>query len=171
MDAIVYRKYAIAYDIEQVSYYKFLQSGQKGEQAMMPISIRIERSEEDYLKKIADKNNISIGKALKKVLEWCSINDVDLSKSNSVFDENVRKMIEHIHVSIPNLMYLSRMNTLFSGESVSKEKSEEFKKTSLDYINNTCGDFQYIYYNNVRVSINPFGLKQVPSDKETTLWK
>lgn len=137
---------------------------------MIPLSIRIERNEEDYLKKIADKNNISIGKSLKKILEWCVINDIDLSKSHSAFDEEVRKMIEHIHVSIPNLMYLSRMNTLFTGEGVSKEKSEEFKKTSLDYINNTCGDFQYIQYNNIRVSINPFGMKQVPGDKDTTLW-
>lgn len=138
---------------------------------MMPLSIRVERNEEDYLKKIADQNNISIGKSLKKVLQWCVLNEVDLSKSHSVFDEEVRTMIEHIHVSIPNLMYLSRMNTLFSGEGIAKEKSEEFKKISLDYINNTCGDFQYIHYNNVRVSINPFGMKQVPSDKETTLWK
>lgn len=138
---------------------------------MLSLSVRLESKEIDYLNTIAEKNNVSIGKALKKVVEWCSSNEVDLSKSHSVFDEDVRKMIEHIHVSIPNLMYLSRMNTLFSGESVSKEKTEEFKKTSLDYINNTCGDFQYISYNNIRVSINPFGMKQVPGDKETSLWK
>ena len=138
---------------------------------MIPLSLRIDRNEEDYLKKIANQNNISLGKSLKKVLEWCAINEVDLSKSHSVFDEEVRKMIEHIHVSIPNLMYLSRMNTLSSGEGITKDTSEEFKKTSLNYINSTCGDFQYIHYDNIRVSINPFGMKQVPSDKETTLWK
>ena len=47
---------------------------------MMPLSIRIERNEENYLKKISDQNNISIVKPLKKVLEWCALNDVDLSK-------------------------------------------------------------------------------------------
>lgn len=151
------------YDFTNQSYLETLK--------MISLSIRVEKKESDYLNKIAERNNISIGKALKKVLEWCSINEVDLSKSHSVFDEDVRKMIEHIHVSIPNLMYLSRMNTLFSGDNISKEKTEEFKKTSLDYINNTCGDFQHVTYNNIRVSINPFGMKQVPCDKDSTLWK
>lgn len=138
---------------------------------MIPLSIRIEKNEQDYLKKIASKNHLSIGKSLKKVLEWCAINDVDLSKPHSIFDEDVRKMIEHIHVSIPNLMYLSRINTLLCAEGRNKDTLDDFKKISLDYINNTCGDFQHTNYNAIRVSINPFGMKKVPCDKETTLWK
>lgn len=146
---------------------------------MRTISIKTEPKELEYLARTAEKNSlftgdnneISLGKALKKILQWCAYHDIDIAKSHDVFDEDMRKMIEQIHVSMPNLMYLSRMATLFSGDGISQEKSEQFKKTSLEYINNTCGAFQDITYNNLRVSINPFGLKQIPIEKEKTLWR
>lgn len=146
---------------------------------MKTISIKTERKELEYLARTAEKNSLysgennelSFGKALKKILQWCTYHDIDITTSHDVFDNDMRKMIEQIHVSIPNLMYLSRMATLFAGNEIPKEKAEQFKKTSLEYINNTCGAFQDITYNSLRVTINPFGLKQIPADKEKTLWK
>jgi hypothetical protein len=146
---------------------------------MRTLSIKIDKTEEEYLSRVAEKNNLfsggnnepSLGKALKKLAQWCAFNDMDISKSHDVFDEDMRKMIEQIHVAIPNLMYLSRMDTLFNSEEIPKETAEECKKKSLDYINSTCGAFQYANYKSLRVSINAFGMKQIPSDKETSLWK
>lgn len=133
---------------------------------MTTISIKTDPKELEYLARTAEKNSlfsgeknqISLGKALKKLLKWCAYHDIDIEGSHDVFDKDMRKMIEQIHVSIPNIMYLSRMSTLFSGEEISKEKLEQYKKTSLEYINNTCGSFQDVTYNTLRVTINPFGL-------------
>ena len=146
---------------------------------MGTIGVRLNNREKEYLREIAEKeglytgenNEPSLGKALRELVKWCAINGVDMSKKRDVFDEEVRNLIEQIHVSIPNLMYLSRMNTLLVDEGIDKDIILDKKDKAIDYINKTCGAFQAANYKTLRVSINPFGLKQIPSDKDTTLWK
>ncbi len=80
-------------------------------------------------------------------------------------------MIEQIHVSIPNLMYLARMQTLLASDTIPDEKISRCRQQTVDYINNTCGDFQNVNYSEIRFSMNDIGLKQTPIDKDKTLWK
>jgi hypothetical protein len=84
--------------------------------------------------------------------------------------DNLVKMIEQIHVSIPHLLYLLRFQTLSSFEDSSDEKIKKYRYQSVDYANKTCGDFQNINYNAIRFSMNDIGFKTIPSDKEKTQW-
>lgn len=146
---------------------------------MKTICIKTDDEIEIFLTKIAQENGYysgerkepSLGKALKNLVKWCVHNNISLSKKHDTFDEEVREMIEQIHVAIPNLMYLSRMNAGLSSEAVDKKIQAKHKEDTISYINETCGAFQNITYNTLRVSINRFGIKGIPSDKEATLWR
>ena len=145
---------------------------------MTSVAIRLNENELDYLKKIAQENkiykkgnDISIGKTIKELIRWCELNKISFSqKPNNLMTDNLVKMIEQIHVSIPHLLYLLRFQTLSSFEDSSDEKIKKYRYQSVDYVNKTCGDFQNINYNTIRFSMNDIGFKTIPSDKEKTQW-
>lgn len=80
-------------------------------------------------------------------------------------------MLEQIHVAIPHLIYLSRLQILLGSDIIPDEKVADCRQQTIDYLNTVCGDFQSIRYNEVRFSINDIGLKQTPVDKEASTWK
>ncbi len=145
---------------------------------MTSVAIRLNENELDYLKKIAKENkiykkenDISIGKTIKELIRWCALNKISFSQNpNNLMSDNLVKMIEQIHVSIPHLLYLLRFQTLSSFEDSSDEKIKKYRYQSVDYVNKTCGDFQNINYNTIRFSMNDIGFKTIPSDKEKTQW-
>lgn len=145
---------------------------------MTSVAIRLNENELDYLKKIAQENkiykkgnDISIGKTIKELIRWCELNKISFSQNpNNLMTDNLVKMIEQIHVSIPHLLYLLRFQTLSSFEDSSDEKIKKYRYQSVDYANKTCGDFQNINYNAIRFSMNDIGFKTIPSDKEKTQW-
>lgn len=146
---------------------------------MTTLSTRLSETELEYLSTIASDNKLfigtskktSLGKAMKELVKWCHVNNIDISKSPQSLNDETKKMIEQIHVSIPNLMYLARMQTLLASDTIPDEKISRCRQQTVDYINNTCGDFQNVNYSEVRFSMNDIGLKQTPIDKDKTLWK
>lgn len=146
---------------------------------MTTISTRLTQKEMDYLTKVAIENKIfkgtskdvSHGKAMKEIIKWCQHHDVDINKRQQSVDDNIKKMIEQIHISIPNLMYLSRLQLLLNSQSIPDEEQSICVKKTMDYLNSACGDFQNINYNEIRFSMNDLGIKQIPIDKEKSLWK
>ncbi len=146
---------------------------------MTNLSTRLSPSEIDYLSNVASKNKIykggadelSLGKAMREIIRWCHLNNIDINKKNASINDEVVKMIEHIHVAIPNLMYLARMQAILASDGITEEKIMYGRRQTMDYLNNTCGDFQNTNYTQIRFLINNIGLKLTPSDKDNTSWK
>ena len=147
---------------------------------MTTISTRLGQKEIDYLTRIAvenkiykgsDSKEISHGKAMKELIKWCQDNEVNINKKPKSMDDDIKKMIEQIHVAIPNLLYLSRLQLLLNSKSIPDPELETCVKKTVDYLNTVCGDFQNINYNEIRFSMNDLGIKQIPIDKEKSQWK
>jgi len=146
---------------------------------MTTISTRLSQEELDYLTKVAVENNllkssskaISIGKSMKEIIKWCHKNNIDIKNNTNSINDNTKKMIEQIHTSIPNLMYLARLDLLLKVPSIPDEEIARCVSKTIDYLNDSCGDFQNMSYNEIRFSINELGIKQTPVDKEKSLWK
>ena len=146
---------------------------------MTVVSTRLSSKELDYLAQIASDNemykgkskDVSLGKALYELVRWCYLNKVDINQNNSAMNDDVKKMIEQIHIAIPNLMYLSRLQTVLASKDIPDETLKNSRHQTVDYLNKTCGDFQNVQYNQVRFSMNDIGLKSTPTDKDKTLWK
>ncbi len=146
---------------------------------MITVAARLSQNELDYLAGIAatnkihkgESNELSLGKAMKALIKWCQLNQVDISKKHDEMNNDMKRMIEHMHIAIPNLMYLSRMQTLLATEELPKEKLTQVRNQAVDYLNKTCGDFQDIQYNQVRYSMNSIGIRSTPITKDKTLWK
>lgn len=81
------------------------------------------------------------------------------------------KMIEHMHIVLPNLVYLSRLQAVLASEGIPDEKIIQSRRQTVDYLNRVCGDFQNVKYDYVRFSMNEMNLKITPSDKDKTQWK
>ena len=106
---------------------------------MSSISIRPSPKESEYLERIARENRLnkgssetlSSGKALHELLRWCHLNQVDINKPiNNGLSPELAKMIEHIHIAIPNLMYLSRLQTMLVSEGITDEKITQTKRNT-----------------------------------------
>ena len=150
---------------------------------MSSISIRPSPKEREYLARIASENKLkkgnsetlSPGKAMHELLRWCHSNQVDINNINknisNGFSPELAKMIEHMHIAIPNLMYLARLQTMLMSEGIPDEKIMQIRRQTLDYLNRTCGDFQNAQYNYVRFTMNDMQLKITQADKDNTLWK
>ena len=146
---------------------------------MTSVATRLSPKELDYVSRIASENKLykgnskelSLGKAMHELIRWCHINQVDINKNQNGLSGELAKMIEHIHIAIPNLMYLARLQTVLTSDGVPEEKLINGRRQTVDYLNRSCGDFQNVQYTQVRFSINDIGLKFTPVDKEKTLWK
>jgi hypothetical protein len=96
---------------------------------------------------------------------------VDPSKNPSTFDEDTRKMIEHIHLSIPHLMLSSSVSSLAAMNDLDEDKKKVISKRAIERLNQRVGDFQNIEYKTLSITINNTGLKQAPENEEITEWK
>lgn len=146
---------------------------------MTVVSTRLSPKELDYLTGIASENKmrkggsdeLSLGKALNELVRWCHLNHIDINSNHNAVNDDIKKMIEQIHVAIPHLMYLTRLQTVLLSDGIPEEKITRSRAQTLDYINKTCGDLQNINYDLVRFSMNDIGLKTLPVNKDKTLWK
>lgn len=146
---------------------------------MTVVSTRLSPKELDYLTEIASENkmrkggsdDLSLGKALNELVRWCHLNRIDINSNHNAVNDDIKKMIEQIHVAIPHLMYLTRLQTVLLSDGIPEEKITRSQAQTLDYINKTCGDLQNIHYDLVRFSMNDIGLKTLPVNKDKTLWK
>ena len=146
---------------------------------MTRIGFRVDVETEDYLSKTAKKNmlltpsgnDVSLGGSARKIIEWCMKNDIDISKNINELSSETTKMIEQIHIALPHLMLLTRMNTQGFLDENTPERVKKIRASAVKYLNKTCGSFQSVYYENIKVSINDIGMKQVPEAEENTTWK
>jgi len=146
---------------------------------MKAVSVRLSKKEEAYLTELKEKyeqvepfdDDVSLGKTLKYLLKYCVENQVDFTKNETKVEDDLRKMIEQIHVAIPNLMYLSRVSTSMAVKDCSADEFAPYKQSALNYMTEVCGDFQNVTYSTLRIRIDDNGIKKTPVDKEKTLWK
>lgn len=146
---------------------------------MSTISAKFTQKEIEYLEKVANENHLyrgasdepSIGKAMKELIKWCHMNDVNISGNMNSKSNDSTIMLEQIHAIIPNLMYLMRMQLLFAGESLSDEQVAQCKKQAIDFINANCGAFQEIQYNQISPTDDDQGLPKLPIDQRISKWK
>lgn len=146
---------------------------------MTVVSTRLSPKELDYLTNIASENKmrkggsdeLSLGKALNELVRWCHLNRIDINSNHNAVNDDIKKMIEQIHVAIPHLMYSSRLQNVLLSDGITEEKITRSRAQTLEYLNKTCGDLQNIQYDLVRFSMNEIGLKTLPVNKDKTLWK
>lgn len=145
---------------------------------MTTISVRLSEEELAYLEAIARNKKInksskqgSPGKALKQLIKWCVDNEIDIVSSYEKPEDSSRKLLEQLHVTIPHILYLSRLHILMDSNKVPDDVVSKTRQQAIDYINLVCGDFQNMEYSEVKPSCNEVGLKQLSVEKESSSWK
>ena len=143
------------------------------------IAMRINEHEKEYLREIAEtmslqkrgRTEISYGKALKFLLEYCIHNDISPLKKSDDTLSNITKMIEHIHASMPHLMLHNQVQTKVLTGSLSDEDFSLIKGNAINYLNDNFGGYQSVSYTFMRSKINSFGIKTIPLEEGVSIWK
>ncbi|ANN97229.1 TPA: hypothetical protein ACGAQA_002174 [Legionella pneumophila] len=143
------------------------------------ITLRISEYEREYLNKIAHQfelqkrgsSDISPAKALKFLLEFCLHNEISPHKKSENPLQDIRKMIEQIHASIPHLMYHNHYQSLVISSNINDDSLKEIKQKTIEYLNDNFSGFQNNSYKEVRFKMNGIGLKTVPIEEGESLWK
>lgn len=136
---------------------------------MQTISAKFTENQLNYLNKIAIENSLyksntnepSLGKALKEIISWCQKNNINLGSHDFGYDEHYQKILEHIHITIPHIIYLLRLQILFNSDQISDKKILHCKEQSINYLNQLCSDFQLINYKEIHTTSNDIGLRHI----------
>lgn len=142
------------------------------------MTLRVSDIEKEYLEKIANKFGFkkqasgepSLSKALKYILSYCLHNDVEFDKNEVSDIEEMRKMIEQIHASIPHILYQNSLQSTVLADNLDDTKFTVFKKNAVDYINNSIAGFQNNHYKYVKAKLNKIGIKTIPLEEGESLW-
>ncbi|KTD47497.1 hypothetical protein Lqui_2423 [Legionella quinlivanii] len=143
------------------------------------ISLRISEHEKDYLQNIAKNfdlqkrgsDALSYSKAIKILLDFCLHNDIFPMKRTENPLQEMRRMLEQIHASIPHLMYHNHFQSLLLSSKFNDDSLNQIKQNTVDYLNGNFSGFQNISYKEVRFKMNGIGLKTVPLEQGESLWK
>lgn len=143
------------------------------------VSLRITEHEKEYLKNIAAKfdiqkrgsTDISYAKALKILLDYCLHNDINPSQTNDNELQEMRKMIEQIHASIPHLMYHNNLQSIVLLSKYTDADLTAVKQKTIQYLNENFSGFQNVSYREIKIKINGVGLKTIPMEQGESLWK
>lgn len=143
------------------------------------ISLRISELEKDFLENIAKifdlqkrgTEEISYSKSLKILLEYCFKNEIVPTRKSENPIQEMRKMIEQIHASIPHLMYHNNYQSLVLSSQLNDETLTKIKHKSIEYLNGNFSGFQNVTYKEVRFKLNGIGLKTLPIEQGESLWK
>ena len=146
---------------------------------MSIISAKLNQNEIEYLEKIATDNHLykgeskepSVGKAMKELIKWCQMSDMQIGSKQNNYTNKIQQMIEQMHATLPHMLYLQRMQLLFHSDAISDEKIAHCKQQSIDFINANCGAFQDIEYQIISTVENENGLNKLPIDKNKSKWK
>ena len=146
---------------------------------MEVVSLRLSKHEKDYLELIAETFDLkkqgsdgpSHTKALKYILSYCIHNGMDFIKNKDSNLDEMRKMIEQIHASIPHLMYHQKFQSVVLANKYTDEELHAVQNGSLQYINDSFAGFQNNKYRYVKAKLNRYGLKTIPLEEGSSLWK
>ena len=145
---------------------------------MPVISAQITKKEIDYLEGVARENHLykgdssepSVGKAMRKLIEWCQMTDVKIGKNTEAKLDESHRILEQIHSTIPLIMYHMRMHLLLNSETISEEKLAKCKQSAINFINSSCGEFQDIKYKAITPVEDENGLNKLPIDRTVSKW-
>lgn len=145
---------------------------------MPVISAQITKKEIDYLEEIARENYLykgdseepSIGKAMKKLIEWCQMSDVKIGEKKHTKVDESQKMLEQIHSILPQIMYQLRMQLLFNSENASEVQLANYKQSAINFLNASCGEFQDVQYKMIKPVEDDNGLNKLPIDRVVSKW-
>ena len=152
-----------------------------------PLSVRLSDSEKAFLEKIAVKNNLYnfddkplLSSALKLILRE-RMNDQKSQSSDKKIDLNseilkMKKMLEQIHVSIPNMACDMQIVSNYTQELIyarndNKQLFNVVKSSVDETLKNTYGAFQTYNYDTLHCSINHRNMKTIPIEKDKNRWK
>ena len=140
---------------------------------MTTISVRLSDDELAYLEAISKSKKFSKsskqstpGRALKSLIKWCVDNEIDITSPYAKSADSSKKLLEQLHVTIPHLLYLSRLHILMDSNKISDDAVNKAKQQAIDYINSVCGDFQQVEYSEIKTICNEIGLKQLPIERD-----
>lgn len=142
------------------------------------ISIKVGDREKEFLHDIAEhfklykrsSTELSYTKALQLLIEFCLQHNINPTKKEDNNIQEIRKMIEQIHASIPHVLYQNSLQSTILFSSCNDETGEAAKHKSIDYINSTIAGFQNNHYKYVKAKLNKFGAKTIPLEEGESLW-
>ena len=142
------------------------------------MSLRVSDIEKEYLENLAHKFNLkkkgsdepSLTKALKFLLSYCLNNDMKFDKIEKSDIDEMRKMIEQIHASIPHILYQNSLQSTILADKLDDENFKAVKRNAVEYINNSIAGFQNNRYKYVKARLNKIGIKTIPLEEGESLW-
>lgn len=142
------------------------------------MTIRVSEIEKEYLKTLAEKYDLrkqgsdkySLTKALKFLLAYCLHNEFKLEEKGESDSDELRKMIEQIHASIPHILYQNSLQSAILVNTCTAEVNTENKKAAIDYINENIAGFQNNRYKHIKAKLNKFGAKTIPIEEGESIW-
>lgn len=146
---------------------------------MTTISAKLIKTEIDYLTEIAMENHLykgdsdepSIGKAMKELIKYCRMIGLKIGENKiSRLDESQR-LLEQIHAILPQMMYHLRMQVLFNGETLSDDILAKCKQSAINFLNESCGEFQEVKYQTITPVADDNGFNKLPIDRDDSKWK
>lgn len=138
---------------------------------MTVVSCRLNEDELFYVNLLAKKMKVKTSRALKVLVSFAMNNNLDCSNPQNKVSDEVRKMLEQIHMMMPHLLYNSRIASKASLSSFTDEDFGNFHIELLDEMNRKCGDYQSVSYTQNYITHNPIGFSQMPIEQELSRWK
>ena len=137
-------------------------------------TVRLNENDIALLTKLIDgKQCKTPGSAIKAVLKFCYENDVDFTQDISIDRNKHNKMIEQIHVMMPQVMYM--LSFLLSNDltQLDDKKAKALREKALQFINKTCSAMNDIEYEFNYFDLGKNHFKTIPSelDQGNGPWK
>ena len=147
------------------------------------INLKLSEEQVSFLEKIAIKNKLlknknepSVSKALKFLLDNYIKNNNDLAMKKNKKLDNMERMLEQIHVMIPHILYHARYNSSYCHAALKQSKISEvsmleFSGRVIKNVYQICGDFQSYNYQNLYLSSDNKNMKTIPIEEGENKWK
>jgi hypothetical protein len=90
--------------------------------------------------------------------------------------DNMERMLEQMHVTIPHILYHTRYNSSYCHAALKQSKISEvsmleFSGRVLKNVYQICGDFQSYNYHNVYLSLDNKNMNVIPIEEGENKWK
>ena len=147
------------------------------------INLKLSDEQVSFLKKTAITNELvknkdepSLSKALKFILENHMQNNNDQMAENNQKLSRIEHMLEQVHVTIPHILYHSRYSSSYCNYSLRLNKVSEpercvFGERIVENVYQICGDFQTYQYQTIYLSLDNKNMNIMPIEKDKNKWK
>lgn len=138
---------------------------------MKMIGTRLDESEYSYVEALAKKMGVKPSRAIKAVLSFAAKTDLDVTKPTTKVSDDLRKMIEQIHMIMPHIMYSSRLSSVINMRGIPESEMKQLQQNLLEDTTQRCGDFQSVTYTQNYTNTSKIGFTQMPIEQEVSAWK